>query len=46
MQQPSLKHLSLNVRYNYNALTQLNDCIEVLLHLVPNVIRSRTLFNL
>ena len=46
MQQPSLKHLNLNVRYNNNALVQLNDCIEVLLHLVPNVIRFRTLLNL
>ena len=46
MQQLSLKHLTVNVRYNNNALTELNDCIEGLLHLGPNVITFRTLLHL
>ena len=46
MQQLSLKHLTVNVRYNNNALTELNDCIEGLLHLGPNVITFRSLLHL
>ena len=33
VQQLSLKHLNVNVRYNNNAPAPLNDCIEGLLHL-------------
>ena len=36
----------MNIRYNNNALAQLNDCIEGLLHLGPNVITFRTLLHL
>ena len=46
MQQPSLKHLTVNVRYNNNALTELNDCIGSLLHLGLNVVTFRTSLNL
>ena len=33
VQQLSLKHLNVNVRYNNDAPASLNDCIEGLLHL-------------
>ena len=46
MQQLSHKHLNENVRYNTNALAELNDCIGSLLHLGPNVITLRTLLHL
>ena len=46
MQQPSLKHLTVNVRYNNNALTELNDCIGGLLHLGLNIVTFRTSLNL
>ena len=36
----------MNIRYNNNAPAQLNDCIEGLLHLGPNVITFRTLLHL
>ena len=36
----------MNVRYNNNALAQLNDCIKGLLHLGPNVVTFRTLLQL
>lgn len=38
-----LKHLNVNVRCNKNVLAQLDDCIEGLLRLEPNVITYRTL---
>ena len=43
MQQLLLKHLNVNVRCNKNVLAQLDDCIEGLLRLEPNVITYRTL---
>ena len=43
MQQLLLKHLNVNVRCNNNVLAQLDDCIEGLLRLEPNVITYRTL---
>ena len=46
MQQLSHKHLTVNVGYNNNALTELNDCIKGLLHLGPNVITFRTVITL
>ena len=39
------KHLNVYVCYNNNALAQLNNCIEGLLHLGPNVITFKTLFH-
>ena len=46
MQQLSHKHLTVNVGYNNNALTELNGCIKGLLHLGPNVITFRTVITL
>ena len=43
MQQLLLKHLNVNVRCNNNVLAQLDNCIEGLLRLEPNVITYRTL---
>ena len=43
MQQLSLKHLNVDVRYNNNALAELNDCSGGLLHLGPSVITFRNL---
>ena len=46
MQQLSLQHLNVDVRYNKNAPKELNDCIGGLLHLGLNVITFRTLLHL
>ena len=45
-QQLSLRHLNVNFRYINNALAQLNDCIEGLLHLGLNVVTFRSLLHL
>ena len=37
MKQLPPQHLNVNIRYNKNALAQLDDCIEGLSHLGPNV---------
>ena len=54
MQQLSLQHLNMDLRYNNNALAELNDCTRglnvvtfaTLLHLGPKSITSRTLLHL
>ena len=54
MQQLSLQHLNMDLRYNKNALAELNDCTRglnvvtftTLLHLGPKSITSRTLLHL
>ena len=46
MQQLSFKPLNVDVRYNNNALAQLNNYIGGLSHLGPNVITFRTLLHL
>ena len=46
MQQLSLQHLNMDVRYNNNALAELYDCIGGLFHLGLNVITFRTLLHL
>ena len=46
MQQLSLQHLNVDVRYNNNALAQLNNYIGGLSQLGPNVITFRTLLHL
>ena len=52
MQQLSLQHLNMDLRYNNNALVELNDCtrglnvVTTLLHFGPKSITSRTLLHL
>ena len=54
VQQLSLQHLNMDLRYNKNALAELNDCTRglnvvtftTLLHLGPKSITSRTLLHL
>ena len=46
MQQLSLQHLNVDVRYNNNALAQLDNYIGGLSQLGPNVITFRTLLHL
>ena len=45
-QEPQLKLLNVKVRCNNNAPAQLNDCIEGLLHLGPEIITFGTLLHL